>query len=394
MKNQSSPNDKRRLPKRSKEFVLMALFTLLVSIFGFILLFFFFNHLRGSRFGDDLAAHFTIGLGESRVWSNDPPHWLFFSIIRTIYQQSGSQILAYNCFLGILSLSALFKYWIFVFQGLVIGKTNLASWMDIKRHGLGLAIIFCAVIPVISGINEAMYLGYINSSDWRSSTSIVSVPFAALLFFLSVRALTQRRLSWALVGLIALVEFLLVQAKPNYMLAFLPGFTLVWVYYFWIEKKDVHLIKRGAVIATAGFLSLFERWLSHYVVDGGGLQFFPFAVWLNFVGNSYWKLWLALLSSIALPLVYFLESRIKELAVGKEFNLAAAILAVAVIQYILVAELTWTFARDLIWQSMIASSIMHMVVAQQAYQKNNRFTLAFLFLEFLVGINVIRVLLS
>lgn len=372
----------------------VGLITIFVSLTGFVLLFHFFNHIHNSRFGDDFGAHFQIGLGESLNYSNTQPHWLFFQLVREAYHVSGSRVFAYNVFIGMAAAATIFKYLFFVFHTGLRPALQSRSWLEPKRHLLAIGLLFCAVIPLVTGFGELMFLGYVSPSCWRSTTTIVSIPFAVLLFYGTIQLLEKAKTGWYWVALLIVLEVVLIQVKPSYMLAYLPSISVLTLVFFLTGKLDRKELIQYFVIAFVATLALAERKLSQGSSDRGALVLLPFQVWLHWVDNSPVKLILALVSSVALPLVYWVECKIKNQKVSTTFIFAALVFAISILEYLLLAEPgVYTFCRNVIWQSMTASTIIHMVVAQQAYEKNNFFTLGYLTIEVIVGLNWFRLLL-
>jgi len=173
------------------------------------------------------------------------------------------------------------------------------------------------------------------------------------------------------------------------MLAFIPGLCLyVMAAFFSVRVRiDRKRIYYTLLLIFVGTLLLLERNLTFSSEQEFGLQLSPFTVWLNFNSNDYRLLFIAFLTSVALPIISIVEHRLKGRALSGEFIFGIAILGIAILQYILFAEIGFRmFHRNMLWQSMTASTIIHLVILKRAFEHKDKITLLYFAVEVAMGI--------
>ena len=231
----------------------------------------------------------------------------------------------------------------------VIAK-GLLSYFLLRKTSCGqlsAALVSVALVLIMPLPNwwkpGEIYLDKIAPTIWFNSTAILAMPFAILLFLATVEWLERPRtvsLLWVLV-----FSLLSVLTKPNYVLAIVP---VVWVILF--VRAGVHgnsktirplLFYAGLtliVLCVLGFqyLDTFNSGpsgdptnreeASHIIVA-------PFVVWSIFSPNIPASLLLSVAFPLSVAVLYF-----EKIRHNFKLTLAWAVWAVAVLQYVLLAE--------------------------------------------------------
>jgi hypothetical protein len=187
---------------------------------------------------------------------------------------------------------------------------------------------------------EEIYLDKIAPNLWFNSTFIFTMPFAVLLFFSSLEWLkTQNWRTYAFLGVWTLLSAL---SKPNWVLALFPvlgaivlirtvtrrnaeSFRALWLY--------IALVLFLGGVLYIQYLDVFGGPPSPDPAQNSHIIFAPFAVWSLYTPNIPASLLLSIPFPLAVVVLYFREVRKDLRVIG-----AWAILAVALAQYLLLAE--------------------------------------------------------
>lgn len=249
------------------------------------------------------------------------PHMRF--IQKGISTGSWFSYTIYDFLVYALSLgSSKIEDWIFVtifLLSFLVAIKSVITFCILKDDGLNNKksfIIACAlmfVTPIMIGLNwQNIYLGQVSPTIWHNATTILSIPFAILLFFFSVKALKSFKISdfipvWVLLVLCGIT-------KPHYLLAFIPVFFVIICYHLLVKKQLIKLKREQITLLIITFIPvmvlLFYEYVSLFNTGyTSKIIFAPFVVW-----SMYSKcIPLSLLVSVAFPisftLVYFNQMR-------------------------------------------------------------------------------------
>jgi hypothetical protein len=183
--------------------------------------------------------------------------------------------------------------------------------------------------------------GQVAANAWHNPTVIFAMPFCLLLFILGLQSLHQLRASWmAGVGGVMVVSLL---AKPNYALAFAPCFAVAAGIVGWRERRagrlsTQDLVWRGAVALGPALAVLGLQYRGTFAAGQAAdarVVFAPLAAWGGLMPVH--TIPFAILLGLAFPLAVAVLYRSKAVREPK-LLLASAVLAVAILQYALLAE--------------------------------------------------------
>ena len=269
----------------------------------------------------------------------------------------------------------------------VIAK-GILSYFVLRRvtpNRLLAAYLSLGLILVMSLPNwwkpEQLYLDKIVPTLWFNSTAMLTMPFAILLFFTTVKWLKEgsiRTLFW-----LSLFSVLSVLTKPNYILAFLPVLGLVVVTQAAINRRAdtfrnvLWLVGLSAVVGGILYIQSTEPVSSgpfgnpNATEESVHIVLAPFAVWRVYSPNIPASLLLSIAFPLGVALLYFKESK-RDVSI----LLAWGVLVVAIAQYALLAETGERFAdANWIWASNIAMYLVFLVstVVLLAQPRSKRF---------------------
>jgi hypothetical protein len=183
--------------------------------------------------------------------------------------------------------------------------------------------------------------GQISPNIWHNPTGIFAMPFCLLVFLAGLAALERPSLATMAFAGAAMVLSLL--AKPNYVLAFGPCFTIAAVV-IWNRAVDAGRLSVGAVVgqgllalgpASLVLLRQFQTTFGEHPADVAGVRVAALAAWSVLMPPKYIPF--AIVLSIAFPLTvaaFYWRSVFRDRCLA----LAWAVFAVAVVQFLLLAE--------------------------------------------------------
>jgi len=258
----------------------------------------------------------------------------------------------------------------------VVAKA-LISYVVIEKAALNakqsalISLALCLVMPLPGWWKpNVIYLDKIAPNVWFNATAIVTMPFAIALFFSALKWLeapTVRRFAW-----VALFGLLSVLTKPNYILTFFPLLGLIALTRALVDRRraTIHAVLcMGGLGALLGAILLFQYyacvtsgpWAGHGAAqESSHIALSPFAVWSLYSPNIPASVLLSVAFPLSVTLLYFQESKHDPGVV-----LAWAGLAIAVLQYTLLAETGETFPdQNWIWGSNVAMYLLFLVSAR------------------------------
>jgi len=215
---------------------------------------------------------------------------------------------------------------------------------------LPLALFSCLLMPILNPFRpQDIYLGQIAPNLWHNPTAVFAWPFAIILFLAAMQFLQHRRKGMLIaVGILFLLNTI---AKPNFVLAFGPVFSIACIYRFGFSRRSV---AEQMILAPTVFLLAGQAlWMSHPGAESA-IVIAPLAAWRN---NSRW-ISLSILRSVAFPLAY-IALRPDRLRVSGRLALAWLTLGSALAWALLFAE-TGPRMRDFnfIWGAHLALYIV------------------------------------
>lgn len=163
---------------------------------------------------------------------------------------------------------------------------------------LPLGLFSCLLMPILNPFRpQDIYLGQIAPNLWHNPTAVFAWPFAIVLFLAALQFLQhRRRRALIAVGILFLLNTI---AKPNFVLAFGPVFSIACLYRFGFSRRS--LAEQMILAPTVFLLAGQALWMSHaHPGAESTIVIAPLVAWRNY---SRW-IPLSILRSIAFPLAY------------------------------------------------------------------------------------------
>ena len=185
------------------------------------------------------------------------------------------------------------------------------GWRPSLLAGLvTVALLLVTNINLLTLQQQDLYFGYIPINIYHNPTIFVLKPFALLTFVFTLAVLENRivfRLVTALMG--AIIVFLCIFAKPNYLISFLPASILI-AGYRWLRREPLpwQLFLFGIVVPATLLIGI------QYLMTFGGnnesrVIFAPLA-WMNDTSvNLIPKFLLSTLFPLSIYLLYWSSAR-------------------------------------------------------------------------------------
>jgi len=199
------------------------------------------------------------------------------------------------------------------------------------------------------------YVGQTTPNIWHNSTTILVMPFAIALFWVSYRNLEQptRRRDLGIAVLCALN----IIAKPSFFMVFAPTYTLMLIVRHglcretWIRTWPVVL---GILTLAAQYYLTFAKQVGNRYRGDSKLTIEPFEIWSHYSQN----IPISILASILFPLLHVVIHRG---AIRRQPMLiyALALYGVAITMMALLAETgPRRWHANFFWQSYICSHLL------------------------------------
>lgn len=315
---------------------------------------------------------------------------IFYLLVYTLsFGSSNIYILSYVT-IALLTASVTAKW---LLSYLVIEKT---AQNRLLAMFISLGLVFVMPLPNWWKPDQ-IYIDKIAPNIWFDATTILTMPFAILLFFSALKwleALTLRTFIW-----VAVFTLLSVLTKPNYVLAFFPILGLVVLARAAIKHREetrralLLYIGLGLVLCGILYFQYLDtiakggQWADPKVYrESAHVIFAPFAVWSLYSPNIPASLLLSLVFPLSVVALYF-----KEVKANASMALAWGVLAIAILQYALLAETAMTFDdANWSWASNFAMYLLFLVsvslVVSQARSPRFYFVVAIFCLHLVSGI--------
>jgi hypothetical protein len=317
----------------------------------------------------DLNAH--IGFAKSAydgdgVW---PRHILYFALVAlTSFWSDSLSVWETSGWLW-LSLLVVAKFVTTLWFGRLwlsesdqaIAQTQTDSrnaWRVIVLIGLSLTVVFC--FPPPEAFMQGLWYSFsFPPNVWHNSTHIAVMPFAIIVFGLSVRQFAQPDNIGRAVAITA-VAIVSALAKPSFLMAWLPAYGLCALLLWWRERS----FRKFAIIAIPVIFSISILSIQYYLiyiegVNGTSVKFGYLDAWLSRAGRTEIDFYFSVFMSSLIPFVfYFMFTK-------KLFELPHVLSAgMVVISYFYAAafnETGDTKAGNFMWPIIVANFIAYML---------------------------------
>jgi len=289
-----------------------------------------------------------------------PGNFLLYALTALLAGFSTNRFIVDLSFAAVLAMAIAAKGWVSARYAIAEDAKTSASHAKGRELVLVVAAAsLCAVafsLPGTTGVNY--YLGQIPANVWHNGTTILLMPFAVGLFWISLNYLRTPKtkyLWWSLP-----VAAVGIAAKPSFATCFLAIFPLAALVRYKFTKETL----RAWYLAAAIGVALALQYVYVYVIDPAGsrdgvstgVQLAPFKVWGFFLSShavqaTSWPTTsflpvavpVAILSSYAFPIVaLLLGGRSLRSDRGVQYALALALVGLA--EYALLAERGTAFA--------------------------------------------------
>jgi hypothetical protein len=255
----------------------------------------------------------------------------------------------------------------------IIVYVFLRQWYNnvfsITQYNLiSLSLIFLSSIFLPQLLYHRAYLGSFTPNIWHNSTTIAVMPFALLLFYITVNQI--KKFSWHRLIMIIVLVNLNASIKPSYLFVYACALPLTLVICKGLSRSFfLQVIPSIAALLIIYILSV----LIYQGEDNSeniAIQLNPFFVYASWHNNPSllitFLLFLAsILTSWAFPLYVFLKKGVKKNDIYSVFSIIGVIGALII--SILFAETgIRTFHGNFFWQVYISSFIFFLVAVKQS----------------------------
>ena len=309
-----------------KHWDVIAVFLVMAAIFTFMM--FTFREKTTDMFEHAYAVWKKVAVEGTHMFSGN---FILYFTVNLLTLFSGNQLAIAIVFPLFVALCNTAKY--------VIVRNAFAIDMEQRwANVLSLSLLFVYVFPVLylfGGIwpeIDNMLLGYIVPNVWHNSTMLCMMPFAIVVYFLSIKQLqnydSKRNLY---IGLALIISILI---KPSFYFVYGVVFPVVYWMRYGFSKELLYLL---LPIIIGVFFVLYEYitiFLLYPVNEGDGvvIGIDRLLTW------SFWKIrWQTWLASLLFPIV-FVSLYKKEIHNDYEFFALVGMLVVAIGIYLLCAE--------------------------------------------------------
>ena len=149
------------------------------------------------------------------------------------------------------------------------------------------------------------YLGAFTPTVWHNLTTMLSVPFAILLFYYTIVYLKSSEIkALVLINIFAIVTNLM---KPSYLFAFLPVYGILMLSRVPqnFKNKNFKIMILELLPGATSLLLILFNFLSNFSSDGNSIALEPFYLYMAWNNNSIIIFIYKLLLSLSLPIYVY-----------------------------------------------------------------------------------------
>lgn len=349
--------------------------TIFVDIFALLLFFFVFKFVA-FHIGSDVREHVELLY---KFINGTETYVTSFLYSFMVYALSG-----FKNDLNFLLFSAVFVLTVFSYIKYLIVRNIISVEINSQSfHGkselvasltsLALCLVFS--LPLIGILQpDYYYLGNYPANVWHNSTTIFTMPFVILLFWVSVKQVEAYSLRRSVVILILIV--LNALAKPSFLLVYLVAFPLFTYYKCKFSKEfwyNVFPITIAFVLLTLVYVFIYHTDHSSSL-DNSSVKL----VFLDFINRFYYNnshlllsfafFALVLVGSFLYPAVVLIRN--KDLLKDTSVQFALLCTVVAVLMSVFLNETgSKMFHGNFLWQAMMCSFLLFFVVSHAMIRK-------------------------
>ena len=333
------------------------------ELFIFAISFSLFGAFLYLRIPTDIQAHVKKTLAVVNGTMPPGADFFYYLIIYAVAFFSKNKVLLGVSSVVLLSLAMTAKF--------VITKRFMTSQIGIGNTSSGLFVVLFSnllllafSLPTSSILKGQFYLGQTPPNVWHNSTTILLMPFALALFWLSYEQIIKpekRR-----IFLITIFCVLNILIKPSFYFVFTIVYPLMLIRYIGV-KKELWLNLLPIII---GAISLLAEYYLIYRIEGpysgtSSVAINPFLVWSYYSPNIF----LSIVASTFFPLVYMFFNW-KEVFRNALLGYATLSYLVSILIYSTLTEIgTRQYHANFSWQCIVCNYILFTVVSARFIQK-------------------------
>lgn len=340
----------------------MARRIIIPSLVIFLLAAYFFHTIF---FYSDLHLHYRFVLKYLSGEGGLPANFLYYYII-SLFTFDSTQTISYATIV-VLSLSVVLKF-ITVYWYQYKNIDYSTNYIYFILFSFLLLLITPLYFPQLA--IGRYYLGSFTPNVWHNSTTIFFMPFAILLFVLTIRQLSK--FEWKRFFLIVLLIIINASIKPSYLFVFVVAlpFTLLFTKDFRfnsIVKQVLPVIIAIAVISILKFI-IYET--DSIYSSNSSIELAPFKVYRAWHKFNDWQLFLqfttSLLTGVLFPLFVFIKKGVKANDLTSIFSLVSFFSAIVIFVVFVETGYRWNHG-NFFWQIVPSTFILFLVAVKNSY---------------------------
>lgn len=360
----------------------------LIALFVTVLAAAIFYRLYGRS---DIMIHSTFA---SEYINNDrlPANFLYYWIISTLSFNKEAFLL--HSSITVLSIFVLLKY--IATNWVLLNLLKNKDRMTINLLSFCLILVSAIYVPQL--LIQRSYLGSFTPTIWHNSTTIAVVPFALVLFLVSVQQIKQ--FAWPRLILISGLIILNLLIKPSYLFVYVGALPFTYLVTRRISR-DIFLQ------ALPFFMAIVFIFLQKTMIYGTPQVYSDSSIELGFldVYQSWHDLQMAplvifftasVVTSIAFPIYVLYKKGLKKTDTSFIFAWISVIGALAIFIFVTETD-TRADHGNFMWQVFISVFILFVVSVAKSYKeltarswKPNLFQILFALHLFMGGLYILR----
>ena len=271
----------------------------IMAAFGFALL--VFGSILMQGIDTDMQLHAAFIRDYARGDGDLPSNFVFYMAVHALalFSDELQVLLAAIALLLALAVAAKFAISLAYLRDCLAGHLALASARPVRQKWL---LLLCGLLLLVFSLRvRHFYLGQFPPNVWHNSTAIFLMPFALLLFWTSLRQMTQPRLGRAM--LIALLSALNILIKPSFFMVFAVVYPLMLLQVHGLSRRwllELVPVAVGALVLAVLYLFIYIRPMNVGPAGQSGIAIAPFHIWSMYTGS----IPLSIVASMFFPFVY------------------------------------------------------------------------------------------